>query len=292
MYEKLEICPLCNSSKIVNHFISKDYVVSKESFALSHCESCDLVFTNPRPREEFISKYYNSENYTPHSKKLTIFNSIYNLFRLINSNRKVTIINRLSEKGKILDIGCGTGDFLGACKKDGWEISGIEPVENANAEASKILGINVLKYYTELEHDNTFDIITFWHVFEHIYDIHNTLESVKRLLKKGGKILIAIPNINSYDSILFKEHWAAIDVPRHLFHFNQNSFGQLAKEHGFKITETIPMFFDAYYISLLSYQYKTARRNWIKAIVNGYKSNSYARLNQNNFSSLVYCLKK
>jgi 2-polyprenyl-3-methyl-5-hydroxy-6-metoxy-1,4-benzoquinol methylase len=292
MYEKLEICPACKSSKISNHFISKDYVVSGESFALSHCDSCDLVFTNPRPLEEFIGKYYNSDNYIPHTKKVNVLNFIYRIIRSINSGRKVGIINQLSEKGIILDVGCGTGEFLAACKKDGWDISGIEPADAANSIAMQNLGINILKKISDFEKDNTFDIITFWHVLEHIYDIHDTLEAAKRVLKKGGKILIALPNIDSYDSKLFREYWAAIDVPRHLYHFNQNSFIRLAKEHNLKLIETIPLYFDAYYISLLSYQYQSNNRNWIKSLISGYKSNSYAKLNQNNFSSIVYCLKK
>jgi SAM-dependent methyltransferase len=292
MYEKLDICPSCKSVKINNHFICMDYVVSKESFALSHCETCDLVFTNPRPRQEFIGNFYNNENYTPHSRKISFFNSVYRVLRKINSHRKVGIINRISQKGKILDIGCGTGEFLKTCKENGWEITGVEPIDIVNMEAKKKLEIIVFKQLSEIEQDNTFDIITLWHVLEHIYDIHGTLESVKRLLKKGGKILIAIPNIDSYDSKLFKEFWAAFDVPRHLFHFNQDSFSRLTKEHGLKIVETIPLYLDAYYISLLSFQYQYAHRNWIKSIIIGYKSNSYAKLNQNNFSSLLYCLKK
>ena len=292
MYEKLDTCPVCGKDKFSNYFICKDHVVSGESFALSLCENCKLIFTNPRPAKELIANYYDSKDYTPHSEKKSIVNLIYRLVRTINNRGKIKLISKYSGKGKILDVGCGTGNFLKSCRNNGWIITGVEPVVSAANYASEILGIPVLKDIFSIEEGTQFDVITFWHVLEHIYNIDEVIEKAKSHLSKNGRIFFALPNNKSYDCESYKEHWAAFDVPRHLYHFNIESFSYFTRDHGLKIQDIIPMPFDAYYVSLLSEKYKTNRRKWIKSFISGYKSNSYAKKNQNNFSSLIYVVKK
>ncbi len=292
MYEKLDKCPGCHSPNIGNHFICTDYVVSGESFALSVCRDCELVFTNPRPVKDIIGKYYRSENYIPHSEKKSAFNRLYRIARSMNIRNKIKLIGPTPAGGRIIDVGCGTGEFLAACKKNGWDVTGIEPFYPANTVSSELLGSSIHTDISQISGDNTFDLITFWHALEHIYEMHETVEQAKKLLSKSGKILIALPNRDSLDAELYGPGWAGYDVPRHLYHFNQNSFGRMIKDHGLKLTGTLPLRFDAYYISLLSEQYKKGSRNWLKSFVTGYKSNSYAITNQQNFSSLIYVLKK
>jgi 2-polyprenyl-3-methyl-5-hydroxy-6-metoxy-1,4-benzoquinol methylase len=217
---------------------------------------------------------------------------VYGIIRSFNIKYKLRILRRLSSIGNILDTGCGTGEFLKSCQDAGWNVTGIEPFPVANLAASKLLNIPVNTELTQLTTEDYYNVITYWHVIEHIYDLHTSIETAKKLLSKNGKIVIALPNIDSQDSKIFQEFWAAYDVPRHLYHFNQVSFSKLMKDHNLKIVETIPMYFDAYYISLLSDKYRTGKYHWIKSIITGYKSNSYANKNQNNFSSLVYVLKK
>ncbi len=291
MYEKLDKCPVCNESKIVNYFICKDYVVSGESFALSLCDNCKLIFTNPRPIKDLIENYYKSEDYIPHSKKLSNLNLVYRIIRQMNNRHKLKIINRFSGKGILLDVGCGTGNFLGYCQNKGWDIAGVEPVSPVNQTASEKLGIQIFSDVMQINDSNNFDVITFWHVLEHIFNIGDVIEKAKRLITKSGKILIALPNNQSYDAQHYREFWAAYDVPRHLYHFNIESFSWFIKNHGLKIQEIIPMYFDAYYISILSEKYKTGRDRWIKSFINGYKSNSYAKKNK-DYSSLIYIIKK
>ncbi len=292
MYERLEKCPVCNQDKLNNYFICKDFVVSGESFALTQCENCKLIFTNPRPRREFINKYYESPNYVPHSKDRSFMNTIYRWVRIYNNRNKLKVISEYSEKGNILDVGCGTGNFLEYCKNKNWEVAGIEPVESAAKIASSVLSLPILQDILQVEESSSFQVITFWHVLEHIYNLHEVIEKVKKLLARNGRIFIALPNNQSLDCLNYKEYWAAFDVPRHLWHFNPSSFSNFIKDHGLKIQAIIPMHFDAYYISLLSEENKSGRKNWTKAIINGYKSNSYGKKNNDNFSSLIYVIKK
>jgi SAM-dependent methyltransferase len=292
MYEKLEKCPVCGESKFNNFYICKDHVVSGESFALSACENCGLVFTNPRPVIDLIGNYYESRDYIPHSDKVSLLNSAYRFFRNFNNRNKIEVVSRFSEKGKMLDVGCGMGNFLNYSLKQGWEVTGVEPAEPARQAAEQLLGKNIYSDIREIPENLKFNVISFWHVLEHIYDIKGVIDHAKNMLTKNGKIAIALPNNESFDARFYKEYWAAFDVPRHLYHFNINSFTYFIKNCGLKIIETLPMKIDAYYVSLLSEKNKFNTKNWLKAIINGYKSNSYAKNNQNNFSSLIYIIKK
>lgn len=291
MYEKLERCPVCGNSNIINYFICTDYTVSGESFALSICSHCNLIFTNPRPAKEIIGKYYNSYNYQPHTNRQTLTDRLYRFIRSINNRQKINLINRVADKGKLLDVGCGTGSFLKLCRQNGWDISGVEPTPSANQAASSSLGFQVTADLREIKEHGSFSVITFWHVLEHIYELNESIEFAKGLLSKNGKMIIALPNNKSYDAQKYHECWAAFDVPRHLYHFNQDSFSFLVREHGLKIQETVPMYFDAYYISLLSEQYKSGIKSWTKSFINGYKSNIYAKKNNKDYSSLIYVVR-
>jgi predicted SAM-dependent methyltransferase len=118
------------------------------------------------------------------------------------------------------------------------------------------------------------------------------MEQVKYVLKDEGIAFIALPNHKSWDTQYYKKQWAAWDVPRHLYHFSMDTFSNLAKKHGFKIVEILPMKFDAFYVSLLSEKYRTNKMNYIKALFQGMKSNRWAKKNNNNYSSLIYVLRK
>jgi len=293
MYKKINKCPLCKSKNIKNLIICKDHLVSGESFAINECNDCSFKFTNPRPVDEELSKYYQSEDYISHTNKAnSLRHLLYKTVRNYTLNKKLKLINNLSKKGNILDVGCGTGEFLQVCSDNLWNIHGVEMDQQAREKAEKLLNIDIYKDLYVCEHFNTYQVITLWHVLEHIPDIHNTIKYLKKLLTKQGRILFALPNIDSFDAHKYKEFWAAYDVPRHLYHFNQNTFGKLMKTHGMKVKTIVPMRFDAFYVSLLSERYKNKYFNYIKSIINGCKSNSYASKNNNNYSSLIYIVKK
>ncbi|MBK6267151.1 class I SAM-dependent methyltransferase [Marivirga sp. S37H4] len=296
MYEKLTECPVCGGNNIENHKVVIDHSVSKESFVICICKGCQFQFTNPRPTEEEIGKYYQSDDYISHTNKgNSPINMLYKLARQFAIKSKYQLINNISKekKGRILDFGCGTGYFLTTMKNKGWQIAGIEPNEQARAIAIEETKEEICADIKSLDIKNKkFNVITLWHVLEHIHHINDTIALLKTLLKEKGKIIIAVPNINSLDNAVYKEQWAAYDVPRHLYHFNPDSMKTLMLKHGLKVKNIYPMKLDAYYISLLSERYRTGNSNYLKSFINGYKSNSYAVNNNNNYSSLIYEIKK
>ncbi len=188
-----------------------------------------------------------------------------------------------------MDIGAGTGDFLAEAKKRGWEVFGIEPDEEARKLALE-KGIKLSEHSGNFKSEK-FDVITMWHVLEHVYDLKNQIIELEHLLKKNGLLIIAVPNFQSYDAHYYKEFWAAYDVPRHLWHFSQSSFKHLFSGTGFKQTDTRPLIFDAYYVSLLSEKYRTGKTNFVKAFRIGFKSNFKAR-STSEYSSLAYFFRK
>ncbi len=289
MYTKLESCPSCNSLKFTNYLICEDYTVTNESFALVKCEKCALVFTNPRPETESLHKYYKSDQYISHTDKgNSIIHKLYKQVRKYTLSKKLDLVSSYLKNGTILDYGCGTGDFLSTCYKSGWKTIGFEPDKEAIELAKR-------KSNSEFIHaiplKEQVDIITAWHVIEHVEELKDTIKKLKKSLKQGGYMFVALPNHKSLDAEIYKSHWAAYDVPRHLYHFTQSSFEYLIKEHKLTLIDVKPMIFDSYYVSLLSEKYKTGSPNYIKAFSNGLKSNKSAS-KTGEYSSLIYVLKK
>jgi len=251
-------------------------------------------FTNPRPDQKNIGKYYQSENYVSHSNKgNNIINILYKIVRTYTLGEKVGWINKyVKKKGRLLDYGCGTGYFLHRANKNGWDVIGVEPNKEAAVLASKNDSFKIFKSAEQLADENKFDAITMFHVLEHIHELTFTLKILLEKLKKRGTLFIAVPNINSLDAKNYKENWAALDVPRHLYHFNQNTMAKLAEEFDLRLVDTVPMKFDSYYVSILSDKYNQNGNNIIKSLISGYKSNKYAEINNNNYSSLLFILRK
>lgn len=290
----LNQCPVCHNKNLSLFKSIKDHFYSKESFDLYQCDNCGFIFTNPRPEIGNLKMYYQSEEYLSHSKNQRNLTSIiYSIIKNYSLQKKYMIISKYHRSGKVLDIGCATGEFLNYFKQKGWTTIGIEPAENPRKYATTKYGLEV---YDEpkLENleKNTFDVITLWHVLEHVPDLSHRMEQINKLLKKDGVIAIALPNYNSWDAKHYDKHWAAYDVPRHLSHFSQNTIRFLLEQFQLKIIETIPLKFDAYYVSLLSEKYKSGRMNYFKAFLNGFKSNKYGSKNNMNYSSLIYMAKK
>lgn len=289
MFEKLEKCPLCQSEKFSNFIICKDHLLTGESFAITKCNDCSFLFTNPRPLAENISRYYQSKEYISHADKATnLTNAVYKIARHFTLKQKVSLINTLSDQKTILDYGCGTGDFLLTCKKKGWIINGLEPDDIARNKAISKTDENIYAKIEQLNDAKKVSVITLWHVLEHIPDLNYTMNMLKRKLETKGKMLIAVPNIKSLDAQLYKENWAAYDVPRHLYHFSMQTMKLLLKNHGLRIHNILPMKLDSFYVSLLSEKYTNGKSNYVKSFINGYKSNIYAKKNNNNYSSVIY----
>lgn len=292
MYEKLEECPACNHTKFNNFLICKDFTVSQESFALVKCCKCQLVFTNPRPTPDSIGKYYKSDDYISHTNTASnAINLAYKIVRKITLRQKYKLIEKYISRGDILDFGCGTGHFLNIFKNKGWEIAGVEPDAKARKQAAVLTKENIYSRIDEIDTNSRFEIITAWHVIEHVHELRKTLKLIYHRLVPGGYAFIALPNHNSMDAMKYKEHWAAYDVPRHLYHFSQHSFQRFAKALKFQLVDKQPMIFDSFYVSILSSRSKD-ESNILQAIKNGYMSNKQAEENTGEYSSIIYILTK
>ncbi len=275
------------------HITLKDHSVSGEEFQLLHNEELDMLETFPQPVADNLSDYYNSEDYISHTDtKRNLLEFVYHSVRQIALKRKLKLINSFNSESKnVLDIGCGTGDFLEIALKANWNITGIEPNEQARQIANSKTNNSVFEteHLNKLE-PNSFDVITLWHVLEHLPDLEMHTALFKSLLKPNGTLVIAVPNYKSYDAEYYKNFWAAYDVPRHLWHFSRTSISELFKTKNLKLVKTLPMIFDAYYVSLLSEKYKSGSMNPFKAFWVGFKSNRKAGKSK-EYSSHIYILK-
>lgn len=268
----------------------KDYSVSQERFKLVYNSDLELFKTEPQPKN--LAEYYESNEYISHTdSKKTFFDKLYQFVKRINLKSKVNIISKYKkEKINLLDIGAGTGDFVNHCihsKK--WNAIGIEPNKKARSLA-KNKNISIVENY-EILQEKTFDVITLWHVLEHIPDLESEIKIIHSLLKEDGILIIAVPNYKSWDAQHYKNFWAAYDVPRHLWHFSKTSISKIFNPKGFELLEIKPMLFDAFYVSILSEKYKTGKKNFIKGFINGLRSNGYGMLKK-EYSSHIYILQK
>ena len=286
-------CPWCNSENNHKFLELKDYFLTQEDFEILECNDCKLLFTSPYPTPDKIGDYYKSEDYLSHNEeKKSLFAKIYNKVKRINIKNKFNIaVSHQPSAISLLDIGCGVGDFLLYAKEKGCNITGIEPSEDARTIAEKKLECKILSP-EELQNipDNSFDIITMWHVLEHVADLKTEIQHLQRILKKDGKLVLALPNYKSYDAEYYKDKWAAYDVPRHLSHFSQTSIKNIFKETNLQLIDTKPLKWDSFYISMLSEQYLNSKNSFLKGVLTGWKSNRKAK-KSGEYSSLVYIFK-
>ena len=286
-------CPVCSATSFSKYTDTKDFFFTKEVFSISKCNECGFVFTNPVPDTTSIGKYYETEKYLSHnSESGGLISSIYSKVRGINLKKKYTMVSNQIAKGKILDIGCGTGELLAYFKNREWEAVGIEPSNSARKIAREkykieVDGIDGLKKLGS----GDFDIVSMWHVLEHVYDLQERMQTVYRLLKSNGKAFIALPMIDSPDSLKFGKYWAGLDVPRHLHHFSSNTFELLTKRNDFRIVAKYPMKFDSFYVSWLSYQAKGKSLAFPLGLAQGLLSNLRADKNS-NYSSMIFVIEK
>src|SRR5436190_8106022 len=292
--ERLEVCPVCNGTTFHPFLSCKDHTTTGELFHVEQCTACNLLLTNPRPSAADSAAYYLSTSYISHTSKATgIVDYIYLIFRRLTVRWKLGLIKRYLKTNTLLDVGCGTGNFLKHCKERGVNSVGVEVSDEAR-HAAVNNNLRVEKSLDNLSNEK-FSVITLWHVLEHIYHLENTLLQLKNMLEENGIIFIAVPNWQSMDANHYQEHWAAYDVPRHLWHFSKDTMKELLKKNGLKLKEIIPMRLDAYYVSLLSEKYKhdggTSLFTALSAIAIAFQSNHQAK-QEMNYSSLIYLASK
>jgi 2-polyprenyl-3-methyl-5-hydroxy-6-metoxy-1,4-benzoquinol methylase len=291
MKEKLisRKCQLCGSNEHDHYLRSADYFFTKEEFDIVKCKECGFLYTDPIPNENLIGSYYESSNYLSHqaeNKNLTAW--IYRTIRNINVKKKFSLVQKFKPDGNVLEIGTGTGELLNYFQQKGWKTIGIEPNENACEYARSTYGLDISdeNRLNELKL-KSFDVIMLWHVLEHVYDLRTRMKQIKNLLKETGFIFIAVPNINSPDFKKYGKYWAGLDLPRHLYHFNENSIRKLLQNHALKLISSYPMKFDAFYVSLLGERYLGNSAPYFRAFFNGYNANLKAK-KENNYSSMIF----
>jgi 2-polyprenyl-3-methyl-5-hydroxy-6-metoxy-1,4-benzoquinol methylase len=292
--ETLSNCPICDSLENSLFLSCKDNTVSRETFNIVQCNSCGFKFTNPRPDALKLGDYYKSEEYVSHSNTSKGFvNSAYQLVRKYTLLKKLQLISKFYKTGSILDIGCGTGEFLKTFKDAKWQTLGIEPSPVVREMAIKNYGLDIRdeSEITNLKSES-FDVITMWHVLEHVPNINDRVEELKRLIRPDGMIIVAVPNPTSLDAKIYLENWAAYDVPRHLSHFSPNDINTLFNNHGLKVFRVLPMVFDSFYVSMLGEKYRSGKPNLLRAIWNGFRSNLSALKSGKTYSSQIYLIRK
>jgi 2-polyprenyl-3-methyl-5-hydroxy-6-metoxy-1,4-benzoquinol methylase len=284
--ESIDACPVCGNRQFNFLLKATDFTTTGEQFNITQCANCGLIGTNPRPTRATIGKYYESASYISHTDgSASVTDRIYRTVRRYSAKSKLDLIRRYHFPGTLMDYGCGTGFFLEAALKQGWHCSGIEPSVDARKRVAPQIDVHPNLQTVK----SKFDVITLWHVLEHVHDPNETLQALIQRLSPGGTLFIAVPNPQSYDAKHYKEYWAGYDVPRHLWHFTKESMIQLLKHHSLNIQQVVPMKFDAFYVSLLSESYRNPGkgfRNMAVAFLRGMTSNR--RAGNDNYSSLIY----
>ena len=298
---KITICPICNSSKTSKAFDAVDHFSTKETFPICDCNSCGFRFTNYFPSVDTIGRYYDSPDYISHSdSKSGLINRLYHFFRKQMLKKKVNLVSkyvvpRQKDNIRILDIGSGTGYFLNAAKERGYAVTGIEKDSNARDYAITNFGLDVKDEQSLWAlKDESFDVITLWHVLEHLDNLNEVVDKIKSILKPNGVMILALPNHNSHDAKKYKGYWAAYDVPRHLWHFTPDSVEKLLSKHQFKIIKQKTMPLDAFYISMLSEKYRGSGSlmQYLRACSVGTIGYLRSLSDINQSSSVIYIAKK
>lgn len=286
-------CPWCNTQSEHKVLELKDYFLSQETFHILECPNCHLRYTDPRPATDKIGAYYHSDKYYSHQEAgKGLVAHLYSMVKSVNLKTKFRVAAKGMKSGKLLDIGCGIGDFLLKSKQNGWEVFGIEPDGHARQKASSKLQTEVLRPDEIGTLPNaSFDLITMWHVLEHVEDLKAQIGQLHRLLKAEGRLVVALPNFQSYDAAYYADKWAAWDVPRHLNHFCISSIKCIFEERGFRLTEVRGQKWDSYYISFLSEQYRQKRLPLLRGVFRGLISNVKAK-RSGDYSSLIYVFSK
>lgn len=297
-----ENCPVCLSDQGFDEYlVCTDYTVSNEKFPVVRCRNCGFLYTNPAPGEDAIGAYYESEDYISHSNTSKgLVSSVYQRVRNRTIAQKTKFVREVSGKanGDLLDLGCGTGEFLAAAKAAGWRVKGLEPAEGARRLAKENHGLDVSPP-EELFNlpSGSFDVATLWHVLEHIHRLDENVAKLRDILRPDGALVVAVPNATAFEAEIYGKHWAAWDVPRHLYHFTRETMGRLMERHGLRIESAQLMPFDAYYVALLSEKYKAGLPKpgpgeMASAAMVGWRANRAAKQDLDKASSLQYVLRR
>lgn len=293
---KIDTCPLCGGQQLEHALTCTDHYASGEKFEVVRCVQCGFLMTQHAPSETEIGRYYDTPDYISHSNtRQGLTNRVYHWVRQVMLRRKAALVENMAkmQTGTLLDYGTGTGYFAHTMVKEGWQVEAIEKSEKARQFAKETFNLevkaeDVLQGYP----DGKFDVITLWHVMEHLEHLNNMWQTLSRLLKKRGVLIVAVPNPTSYDARKYKEWWAAYDVPRHLWHFSPSAMQQFGAKHGFLLEEMRPMPFDAFYVSMLTEKYQRNSFTFLKGMYTGLLAWFSSLRKKERSSSLIYVFRK
>lgn len=289
-------CPVCGGSRFEPFLSCTDHFVSGETFLIKRCTDCGLKITAGAPDEDEIGPYYQSERYISHSDTSRgMVNRLYHLVRKTMLVRKYRLIQKRvgQQPGSILDIGAGTGYFLRFMQQRGWQVTGIEKSEQARQFARDEWNLELLPAAQLADLPaQSFEVVTLWHVMEHLQNLEYTWKRLTELIRSGGLLVVALPNPASYDARHYREYWAAWDVPRHLWHFEIPHIRQAGEKHGFRLEKIQRMPFDAFYVSMLSERYRNASAPLLRGLITGKLSWIASWFDAGKCSSLIYVFRK
>lgn len=289
-------CPVCGAADGEAFLTCKDHYATGESFELVRCSGCGFVRTQDFPDEAEIGRYYESADYVSHTDtRRGLMNKVYHAVRRLMLARKADMVEGLvapKSGRRLLDIGCGTGYFLSTMKERGWQTLGVEKSRLAREAGQAHFALNVLSDIREVSDGERFDVITLWHVMEHLQDLKMVFGRLRTLLADGGALVVALPNRSSYDSAFYGADWAAYDVPRHLWHFEPATFSRLARREGFRVEKYAPMPFDAFYVGMLSERYAGHKLSFVRGMWRGTVALAHALRDPQKSSSIIYVLRR
>ena len=295
-YQDFKPCPMCGGSGQTPYALCTDFTVSKESYTLMRCPDCGIVYTLDPPQEQEMTRYDKIDlKLKLGDAPSGLTNRLYYYIRRRMLKRKARIVETQSYRigGSLLNYGAKTGYFSHKMEKRGWKVTSIEKYHEERLFSLEMFHHRI--YDTEeLDrlHPETFDVITLWHVFEHCYNPEVLLDRFYNLLRPGGVLVMACPNIRSTDAMHYGPYWAAYDVPRHLWHFYPTSLSQLTHKHGFTLMHRERLPFDSFYISILSERHLKHKMAFMRGLIYGFHSWLVSLVHCDKSSSLVYVFRK
>ena len=285
-------CPSCGSEQSKLFLQAPDFRVSQMDFEIHNCLNCGLHYTKAAPSPDTIGSFYKAESYDSHRvDNKSLISRVYRVVRKINVRKKIKWIRRYNnQQGLVVDYGCGLGHLVAELKNQGYNAKGFEIDGDVRALSRETLTLEIqpLEDFRLLDNASV-SVITMWHVLEHVYDLNTDFQHIVDKLAEDGSIFIAVPNFKSYDAKYYKKYWEAYDLPRHLYHFDNESIKRFCSRFGLRLESKIPMRFDSYYVSMRSEKNKK-NRFLLRGVFIGWLSNVLSF--RYGYSSHAYVFKK